>query len=206
MNIFVLGTGRSGSLTFTRACRHITNFTTSHESRVARLGDDRVDYPAHHIEADQRLSWFIGRLDRRFGKDAYYVHLTRDPNKVVASWSRRFHVLGGIMPAYRDNILAVASHNKVRVSRTEAAADYVRTVTENIELFLKDKPNVMRFRMEAADRQFPEFWEWIGAEGDLAAALSEWRIRHDTDIVRSRLKQRVSDFGQRLRYALMPPA
>ena len=42
MNVFILCTGRCGSLTFTRACGHMTNFTTAHESRVALIGDARL--------------------------------------------------------------------------------------------------------------------------------------------------------------------
>ena len=33
MNVFVLCTGRSGSVTFYNVCKHIKNYTTSHESR-----------------------------------------------------------------------------------------------------------------------------------------------------------------------------
>ena len=33
MNVFILNTGRCGSRTFARACAHITNYTSAHESR-----------------------------------------------------------------------------------------------------------------------------------------------------------------------------
>lgn len=204
MHVFILCTGRCGSLTFARACRHITNFTAAHESRVPRLGDDRIAYPDNHIEVDNRLAWFLGRLDAAYGDRAHYVHLTRNEADVIASWSRRFDVLGGIAPAYRDAILAGAA-NKQPISRRDAAADYVRTVTENIELFLKDKSKVMRFRMEEADEAFPRFWDWIGAEGDFNRAMREWSSRHDTERQRRRLKQRVSDFARRTQRTFFPP-
>ncbi len=205
MNVFVLCTGRCGSLSFARACGHMTNFTSSHESRVDRLGDDRLAYPDDHIEVDNRLSWFLGRLDRSFGDSAYYVHLTRDPAQVAASWARRFHVLGGMATGYRDHILAATSP-KSGVTRLAAATDYVRTVTENIDAFLKDKSHVMRFRMEDAATAFPDFWAWIGAEGDLRAAMAEWSKRHDTEHERLRLKQRIHDFAARGRRAWFPPS
>lgn len=204
MNIFVLCTGRCGSLAFTRACQHITNFTAAHESRVARLGDDRLAFPERHIEVDNRLAWFLGRLDRAYGNRAYYVHLLRDPVRVASSWSERFSVLGGIAPAYRDNILAGAS-TSIPITRASAATDYVRTVTENIELFLKDKDNAIRLRTEEIADGFPRFWNWIGAEGDLEAAMSEWSQIHDTEAERLRLKQRIWEFGQRTRRAFFPP-
>ena len=63
MNIFVLCTGRCGSMTFTKACGHIDNFSSAHESRCGRLGNERLAYPENHIEVDNRLSWddFNGR-------------------------------------------------------------------------------------------------------------------------------------------------
>ena len=65
MNVFVLTTGRSGSLTFAEACRHITNFSCGHETRVGLIGAERLAYPDQHIEVDNRLAWFTGRLERR---------------------------------------------------------------------------------------------------------------------------------------------
>lgn len=204
MNVFVLCTGRCGSLSFARACGHMTNFTAAHESRVTMLGNERLAYAGNHIEVDNRLSWFLGRLDRTYGDSAHYVHLTRDPDQVAASWARRFHVLGGMATGYRDHILA-ATGAKAGVTRIAAAKDYVRTVTENIDAFLKDKSRVMRFRMEEVADAFPEFWAWIGAEGDLTAAMAEWQNRHDSEQDRLRPRQRIHDFAARGRRAWFPP-
>ena len=49
MNVFVLNTGRCGSMTFVEACRPITNFSSAHESRCAKLGAERFAYPDNHI-------------------------------------------------------------------------------------------------------------------------------------------------------------
>ena len=65
MNVFILSTGRSGSQTFARACAHVSNYTSAHESRSGLLGDAHFDYPDNHIESDNRLSWMLGRLDRK---------------------------------------------------------------------------------------------------------------------------------------------
>jgi hypothetical protein len=61
----------------------------------------------------------------------------------------------------------------------DVCRDYVTCVNENIEQFLQYKPNVMRFRLESAKRDFARFWEWIGAEGDKKAALAEWDVKHN---------------------------
>ena len=84
LNVFVLCTGRCGSVTFARACRFIDNYTAGHETAHGY----NLEYPDRHIEVDNRLSWFLGRLDERY-PDAYYVHLLRRREDVVQSFARR---------------------------------------------------------------------------------------------------------------------
>ncbi|TCJ13503.1 hypothetical protein EZJ19_10115 [Parasulfuritortus cantonensis] len=174
MNVFILNSGRCGSTTFIRACGHIVNYSAGHETRLRLVGDDRLAYPDDHIEADNRLAWLLGRLDRRYGAGAFYVHLTRAPEAVVASFARRTGM--GIMKAYRDGILLGGEAGQ---SAEALARDYLDTVEANIALFLRDKPNRMAFRLETAQQDFSEFWRRIGARGDLAAALAEWQTRYN---------------------------
>lgn len=174
MNIFVLNSGRCGSLSFIKACSHITNFTAAHESRVQLLADARLAYPKRHIEADNRLSWLLGRLDECYGDTAMYVHLQRAPEQVIASFVRRVDF--GIMRAYREGILL---HGDAQYSVHDLATDYLATVQGNIRHFIKDKSLVMNFQLENAQDDFRMFWQWIGAEGDLDRALAEWELRHN---------------------------
>jgi hypothetical protein len=173
MNVFVLTTGRSGSLTFAEACRHITNFTAGHETRVGLIGADRLAYPDRHIEVDDRLAWLLGRLDDAHGDDAFYVHLHRDEQATAASRMRRWNK--PLMRAYRNGILWDVDPS---VSRLDLALDLNHTVTRNIEFFLHDKSRTMDIDIETVQESFPEFWERIGAEGDLEAALEELKARH----------------------------
>jgi hypothetical protein len=173
MNVFILNPGRCGSTTFIRACRHITNYTAGHESRATLSGGERLAYPPQHIEADNRLSWLLGRLELHFGDSAFYVHLRRDRQASVESFSRRAGF--GIMQAYREGILLGGQGQTDR----ELALDYLQTVEANIGLFLKDKSRVMDVRLESAREDFPRFWERIGARGDLPQALAEWDIRYN---------------------------
>jgi hypothetical protein len=174
MNVFVLSTGRCGSTTFIEACRYITNFTSSHESRARIAGPERLKYPAQHIEADNRLSWFLGRLDREYGDRPFYVHLRRDDRKTADSLLNRYH--SGIMRAYAAGILMRknAHHEPMAV-----CLDYCDTVNSNIECFLKDKPHKMTMRLETAKTDFRVFWSRVGAQGDLDAALAQWEVRHN---------------------------
>ena len=169
MNVFVLNTGRCGSMTWTRACSHITNFTSGHETRAGLVGHQRLAYPDGHIEVDNRLSWLLGRLDARYGTSAFYVHLRRDPAATARSFTRRMDF--GIMKAYREGILIEPAQT---LAPADFAADYVETVDSNIALFLRDKPNLMVADLASAARDFTHFWDWIGACGDREAALAEF--------------------------------
>ncbi|MET0066529.1 MAG: hypothetical protein ABW076_09305 [Candidatus Thiodiazotropha sp.] len=173
MNVFVLNSGRCGSTTFIRACGHISNYSSAHESRVRLVGADRFAYPDNHIEADNRLSWLLGRLQRHYADQACYVHLSREAESCAESFVKRSHF--GIMKAYREGILMETGHP----SEKELARDYLDTVESNIALFLSDKTRVYPVRLERAEADFRLFWEAIGAHGDLDAALAEWGVRHN---------------------------
>lgn len=173
MRVFVVGTGRCGTDTFARACRHITNFTVAHESKVGMKGPERLDFPDRHIEADNRLSWFLGSLDLRYGADAFYVHLLRDPEKVAESYNHRWGWRFSIVDAFGYGIL----HRRERwpeQEKLDVCRLYVQTVTDNIRVFLRDRPNHIEMRLETIKETFPEFWKRIGAQGDLDAAIRTW--------------------------------
>lgn len=174
MNIFILNSGRCGSTTFIRACSHISNYSARHESRCGLIGTERLNYPANHIEADNRLSWLLGRLDQKYGDDAFYVHLRRARDGTAESFARRSEF--GIMQAYREGILLGLQGEP---AARDIALDYLATVEANIDCFLKDKTHKMVFRLEEAQADFGDFWQRIAAEGNLPAALAEWQTRHN---------------------------
>ena len=174
MNIFILNTGRCGSTTFIRACQHITNYTSAHESLLTETGASRLNYANNHIEADNRLSWFLGRLDETFGDNAFYVHLSRKPEETADSFSRRIDF--GILKAYEQGILF---HRQHRLTARDIAIDYIDTVESNIRLFLKDKSNTMDISLETIKTDFAEFWKRINAQGDLEKALKELEINYN---------------------------
>jgi len=142
---------------------------------MALIGPERLRYPGNHIEADNRLSWLLGRLDEVYGDAAFYVHLKRDVAAVAASYARRYDF--GIMQAYRDPGIIMGLPKDA--DPTAVAVDYCNTVDRNIALFLKGKSRQMTFWLETAAQDFPAFCERIDAQGDLAAAQSEFSIRHD---------------------------
>lgn len=176
INVFVLNTGRCGSVSFIESCKYITNYSSSHESLIKQTGTKRLSYPEYHIEADNRLSWFLGRLDNKYADDAFYVHLKRNTDDVAQSFMNRQNM--GIMKAYKEGVLLGGENS----SQSDIANDYIDTVESNIELFLKDKTHKMEFVLENARIDFQKFWRLIGADGNLQAALDEWDIKHNPSI------------------------
>lgn len=152
MNVFVLNTGRCGSTTFVVACRHISNYTSGHETRCALLGAERFDYPNPHIEADNRLSWLLGRLQRHYGDNAFYVHLKRSDEETAKSFVKRYGYDVGIINAYRRSILL---HLPTDAPATQVALDYCDTVNSNIELFFRDKTPEDGFSPRSCGARFP---------------------------------------------------
>lgn len=174
MNIFILNSGRCGSTTFIKACSHIENYSSAHESLLSQTGARRFHYPKNHIEADNRLSWLLGRLDDLYADDAFYVHLSRNPRDTAVSFSKRIDF--GILKAYEQGILL---HEKHLSPPLDIAKDYIETVNSNIKLFLKDKSNKMEVSLENIESDFTEFWKRIDAQGNLANALAEWKTNYN---------------------------
>lgn len=172
-HVFVLSTGRCGSTTFVRACQHLNNYSAGHETRTHLLHPERLNYPTGHIESDNRLSWFLGRLDAKFGNNACYVHLIRPRESCVQSLAKRID--GGIMQAYAKGILL----NSVETDPIKLASDYYDTVNANIESFLCNKPFQITVRLPSIKDDFRQFLSKIDAEGNLKLALNEWDLKHN---------------------------
>lgn len=138
------------------------------------MGPRRFDYPLFHIESDNRLSWFLGRLDQKYGNKALYIHLTRNRHQTAVSFSKRSK--RGIMAAYEGGGILMGLQD---ADPYELALDYISTVDTNIRAFLKDKPHKMDFELEKGKRNFQMLWEEIRGEGNLEAGLAEFDIRHN---------------------------
>jgi hypothetical protein len=179
MRVFVLCTGRNGSTSFAKACQYSTNYTAGHETKTRALGDARFDYPDNHIEADNRMSWFLGEMNEKFGDTPYYIHLKRDFDKTVNSFMNRWGGRESIIEAYCEGMKMTPPEKLNQAQRLEICKDYVNTVTINIDDFLSDKSKVMEINIENIKADFPKFWEAIGAEGDLEMALKTFDTMHN---------------------------
>ena len=175
MNIFVLNTGRCGSVTFSKACEHITNYTIGHESRIHDWRN-RLAYPDNHIEVDNRLSWFLGGLEKFYGDQAIYVHLLRDTYNIARSFVDRWDT--GIIRHFTHGILPTGT-TRDRQERLRIAKVYVQTVNQNIAACLEDKTSVFTIQIEQPQKPFVQFWQAIEAQGNIQQALAEFQERYN---------------------------
>lgn len=178
-NVFVLCTGRSGSTTVAKACAKIENYSSGHETKASDIGSDRLSYPASHIEADNRLSWMLGSLDRQFGNAPFYVHLIREREEVVRSFGNRWNYSSSIIRFLAEGVFSLIPDLLGDKQKVTLCEDYYDIVNSNIELFLKDKDNKMVMRLDSLEQDFQTFWKEIGAEGELEKALEEIRTPHN---------------------------
>jgi hypothetical protein len=200
VRVFVLTTGRTGSVTYAHAAAHATNFTAGHETRGGVLQPDRLEYPDDHIEVDNRLSWFLGSLHRRYGDDAGYVHLLRDEDAVARSYEDRWpdsrlprrkpivaarKALGYVrgdnhasLPVAFSQGIVMRKH-VAREERFTACKLMVRTINDNVALFLRERPNSLVVDLEDGADGFERVWERFGLQGDLDGALAEFHVRHN---------------------------
>lgn len=179
MRIFVLGTGRCGSYSFIKACRYIHNFTAGHESKTQKMGKKRFDYPANHIEADNRLSWHLAELEQNFPEEVLYVHLKRNPTATAKSFSKRFFKPKSMVNAYAEGIKMLPPETLDKQERLQICEDYVATVTANVDKFLQNKTH-LNIKLENISKDFEVFWNKIGAQGDLSAALQSFEKKNNT--------------------------
>ena len=173
MRVFVLNTGRCGSYTLYKACGHIDNYTCGHESNWGQV-NNRPIYRNNHIEIDNRLVWYLGRLDKLYDKNAtIYIHLKRNVKDTANSLAKRTDY--GIIKAYTEGIATMEEGT----DPYHAAMDYILTVRHNIDYFLKDKPNKLTINLENFEADFLNFWQLIGATGAYDKAISELKVKHN---------------------------
>lgn len=176
-NIFVLCTGRCGSTTFQKACSHIKNYTVSHERNMSNI-NDRFRYPKYHIEIDNRLVWFLGSLDKIYGKKPFYVHLFRNKTETAKSFAPR-RGPRNILLNFARGICFQKEYKNLPM-----AMKLVETVWDNIELFLRDKPNKIAIDIDNPEREFRQFWTKINAKGNFEKAREEFNWKYNVGVTK----------------------
>ena len=176
MRIFVTGTGRCGSVTFSKACRHVTNYTSGHETHTNKTTPEGLcgdvanwQYPDNHIEVSPQLVIGIPILRRRYPA-AKWVHLVRgDRGACARSLCQRSD-----MRAFAQYWFLNAAPDELSVAY--AVYDTVRSLCEAL------LPDAFTLQLEQARLQWPACWEFLGARGDFQSSLYEWHRRYNATI------------------------
>ena len=166
MRVFVTGTGRCGTTTFSKACSHIKNYTSGHETKRGFDPGCVNDFPDNHIEVDPHLFWHMGSLIVKYS-DACWVHLIRERESCIKSLTKT----SGI---WDWSNLAYGRKPEVEL----ACADYYDSVNQVIPMVLMGCC-WMTMHLEKLQSEWSSFWEWIGAEGDYDASWQELGRRYN---------------------------
>lgn len=193
MRIFVLTTGRAASKTFAYACKHLDGMSAAHESNGGKIAS-RLAYPDNHVEVDNRLVWFLGGLDKRYkDEETFYVHLTRDADKVVESYLMRWHLTISITRAFYHGILMNPKKPDVATAR-ESGYLFIETVDENVRFFFKNRSNWAHVRVENLEQDFFEFMKKAGLTGDVDKISQVLRHINNENKEKYRKKGRMKKF------------
>lgn len=174
MRIFVLCTGRCGSMTFAETCKHIKNYSSAHEPPISRT---YIDYPDNHIVVDNKLIWLAPTLLKKY-PCTYWVHLRRSREHVFKSYStnKGYHTIISFMQ------LVPFFRKQAALDNWEFSVNYYLTVVQDqIENFLKGIPSKRKSTVDIEFAStFKNFWEDINAEGNLEEALVTFSQKHNS--------------------------
>lgn len=168
MRVFVIGTGRCGSVSFRVACSFMTNYTTGHETKCGLL-----EYPDNFIEVNPHLRCCVAHVANKY-PDALWVHLLRKPETCIPSLAALDH--GAIMRAYASLYGSVMPSENI----ADIAYRYYWAETDAIRSHLKSVAKSHTMHLETIQDEWAHFWNLIGAEGNYAASLHSWGTPHNT--------------------------
>lgn len=175
--VFVISTGRTATTAFAAASSFLPGFTAKHESRVSQPFSTRLDFAPNHIEADNRLIFYLAQIEEKFGDDAYYVFLKRDPAAIVKSYARRWHLTVSIVRAWTHGIRMIPRIEEADIE--DCCQDFVSYADSTLSLFLARQRHVMMFDTADAANEFIRFSKWIGVGTPPPAAIEQWNKRHN---------------------------
>jgi len=195
MRVFIVGTGRCGSVTFAKACEHLTNFTVEHE-RVFRQRD-KLDWPDDHIAVEPSL-WPLVPLLRQRYPTMLLVHLMRmDRAAFIESYrtldspafigAKDYRIPESERPPEKANwegappVIDVwtACHVGRPIDEDERRR-FIGLYYDTVNAARRECRPSVTVRLEHAKEDWPEFLDRIHAEGNLAASLAEWYTKHNS--------------------------
>lgn len=182
-NVFIVGTGRCGTTTFARACHWITNYSSGHETTVGVTSwEKKLRFGPKHIESDPHIVWYFPQILRKYPQ-ALYVHLKRNRDDVVKSWLNRYSDITRGPEGYVNlHFQCNPPYSKLLPeNKRRALGVFYDSIIGHIEFAFATLPpeQTRTYQLEQLDQQFPEFWRYIEAQGDLENAILTCRKRHN---------------------------
>ena len=165
MNIFVIGSGRCGTLTFSKSISHCTNYTVGHESHAGSV--DRLNYPENHIEVSSHLTLYWPMLRKRYPQCRFVWIQRVDDVRCARSISK---LQGGQIVRDFCNVF----HQQPNPVLIEGALDIYDMMNAQGEA-----SGAFRIEMENAKAQWQRCWDFMGCEGDFELSLNEWDTRYN---------------------------
>lgn len=179
MRVFVLGTGRCGSVTVSEACKHITNYTTGHEQVFQKT--DKRHWPDQHIASEPSMWPFAAAL-RTWFPDVIIVHLIRlDRAEFIQSY-RSLRTSGPLYAVIQPPLPIIDVWSSCHLGHPvneEERRDRIGMFYDAVNATIRAATPDVTVRLEHAREDWPAFWGRIGAEGDYQASLNEWSVRHN---------------------------
>lgn len=148
MRVFVIGTGRCGTITFSKACSHFENHTSGHETKCA---NNDLKYKDNHIECDPHLFWHLPNLIETY-PDALYVHLVRERESCIGSLSKR------------NSLRKYQTFTEMtdKFDANSIAAKYYDFCTKTIDYILPNTKKHMKMILTPSSDAWKKFLEIIG--------------------------------------------
>lgn len=159
MNIFIISPGRTATTHLASVFDGVSGFTSLHESRVEHLDlKERLSFPINHIEADNRLIWFLQFLEDIYAETSCLVIVKRDTKKIVDSYSKRW---------FKTNILRAWTQGihmlDIDVHSTQAVESYVDFCYKSLSLSIPKWKYIIEIDISYPVQGIEKLCDLIGA-------------------------------------------
>ena len=156
MRVFFISPGRTATTTLAQAFSSCVSWTSAHESNTKKRYADRCLYAQKHVEADNRLVFFLPRLTELYAASEMLVIVRRDRKKIANSYRKRWwkfnlpkiYVFGILMRSFAE-------------SEDELIDDMVDWIYDTIFYHAKNWNNVVVLDIEQPQEGFAKIFEYM---------------------------------------------
>lgn len=168
MNVFVIGTGRCGTLTFSKASKFFEGFTAAHESKTK---NNNLVYMDNHIESDPHLFWHLPNLIRQYPK-AIYVHLVREKTACVKSLSKR--------PSLYNYAAISEMTSKAQTDLKKIASKYYDFINGFIENFFVGRKEIyIKMSLPPTEKEWASLHKALGKPKGFKRSFAVWNKKYN---------------------------